>query len=154
MTHEQRLDRLERIAKLFVRSGVRYRRDLRELGDKINIMVDAQIKNEKRFQQNEAAFQSRSVVYEARFHQNETAFQSRSAEYEKRFNKNEERLAKLSEKTEQKFVELAESQARSQAGTDRSLADLAASQSRTDRSLAELIKISKRERNGNSQKDS
>lgn len=93
MTHEQRLDRLERIAKLFVRAGVRYRRDLRELGDKLNILVNAQIKNEERFRQNEVAFQSRS------------------AEYEKRFNRDEARLAKLSEKTDQKFVELAESQA-------------------------------------------
>lgn len=111
------MDRVERILKLFVRAGVRYRRDSRELGDKLNIMVNAQIKNEERFKQNEAAFQSRSV------------------EYEKRFNRNEERLAKLSQKTDQKFAELAESQAR------------------TERSLAELIKIV-RGRNGNPQTDS
>jgi hypothetical protein len=118
MTHEQRLDRLERIAKLFVRAGVRYRRDLRELGDKLNIMVNAQIENVERFTQDEAAFQSRS------------------AEYEKRFNRNEEGLARISQKTDQRFAELAESQAR------------------TDRSLAELIKIVKMGRNGNPQTDS
>ncbi len=118
MTPDARLDRLERFARLFIRAGVRYRRDLRELGDKLNIMVDAQIRNEERFARNEAVFQSRSV------------------DYEKRFNRNEERLAKLAENTEQKFVELAESQAR------------------TDRSLAELIKIVRRGRNGNPQTNS
>ena len=51
MTPEQRLDRLERIAKLFVRAGVRPRGDLRQLDEKINIIVDAQIKNEERFAQ-------------------------------------------------------------------------------------------------------
>ena len=146
MTPEQRLDRLERIAKLFVRAGVRYRRDLRELGDKLNIMVNIQMQNNERFTRNEAMFQFRS------------------AEYEKKFNRNEERLAKLAEKTDQKFVELAESQAHtdrsladlaeSQAHTDRSLADLAESQTRTDRNLAELIKIVRRGRNGNPQTDS
>jgi predicted metal-dependent hydrolase len=113
MTPEARLDRLERIAKLFVRAGVRYRRDLRELGDKLNIMVNMQMQNDERFVRNEAIFQSRS------------------AEYEKRFNRNEERLSKLAEKTDQKFGKLAESQAR------------------TDRNLAELIKIVRRGRNGN-----
>jgi hypothetical protein len=113
MTSEQRLDRLERIAKLVVRAGVRYRRDLRELGDKLNVMVDSQIRNDERFKRNEAAFQSRSV------------------EHEKRFARNEERLARLAERTDGRFVELAEFQAR------------------TERNLAELIKVMTRGRNGN-----
>ena len=49
MTHEQRLDRLERIAKLMVRAGLRARREMRQQDDKITIMIDAQIKNEDRF---------------------------------------------------------------------------------------------------------
>jgi len=49
MTHEERLDRLERIAKLMVRAGLRARRELRQQDDKITIMIDAQIKNEHRF---------------------------------------------------------------------------------------------------------
>ena len=125
MTHEQRLDRLERIAKLFVRAGARYRRDLRELGDKLNILVDTQIKNEERFKLNEALFQSQSVEYEKRFNKNE-----------ERSQRHEERLTKLSEKTDRRFAELAESQAR------------------TDRSLAELIKIVTKGRNGNPLTDS
>jgi uncharacterized protein YigA (DUF484 family) len=46
---EERLDRLERIAQLLVRAGLRARRQMREQDDKITIMIDAQIKNEDRF---------------------------------------------------------------------------------------------------------
>lgn len=49
MTPEQRLDRLERIAGLFVRTGLRERRRQREQDEKINIIIDAQVKNEERF---------------------------------------------------------------------------------------------------------
>jgi hypothetical protein len=49
MTHEQRLDRLERIARLMVRAGLRARREMRQQDDKLTIMIDAQIKNEDRF---------------------------------------------------------------------------------------------------------
>ena len=50
MTPEERLDRLERIAKQLVRAGLRARRQARQQDDKITIMIDAQIKNEERFQ--------------------------------------------------------------------------------------------------------
>ena len=46
---EERIDRLERIARLLVRAGLRARRELRQQDDKITIMMDAQIKNEERF---------------------------------------------------------------------------------------------------------
>ena len=48
MTPEQRLDRLERIAKLFVTAGLRARRESREHDNKINHLVDLQIRNEER----------------------------------------------------------------------------------------------------------
>ena len=51
MTGEQRLDRLERIAKLFVRAGLRARRGMREQDEKINIIIDNQIANDERFAQ-------------------------------------------------------------------------------------------------------
>ena len=51
MTPEERLDRLERIAKQLVRAGLRARRQARQQDDKITIMIDAQIKNEERFQE-------------------------------------------------------------------------------------------------------
>ena len=49
MTAEEKLDRLERIARLLVRAGLRARREMRQQDDKITIMIDAQIKNEERF---------------------------------------------------------------------------------------------------------
>ena len=53
MTSEERLDRLERIAMLMSRAGLRVRR---EQNEKINIIINAQIKNEDRFAQNEERF--------------------------------------------------------------------------------------------------
>ena len=127
MTPEARLNRLERITKLIVRAGVRYRRDLRELGDKLDIIVNTQIQDQERFAQNEAIFQTRS------------------ARYEKRFKRNEERLAKLAERTDQKFAALVISQAE----TDRRINELTESQAQTDRSVKDLIKNLRRGRNGN-----
>ena len=49
MTSEQRLDRLERIAKLFVSAGMRARRNMRDLDEKIGILVNMQIHNEEKF---------------------------------------------------------------------------------------------------------
>lgn len=56
MTHEQRLDRLERIAKLFVAAGLRARRNMRELDEKIAILIDLQIQNEERFKDQNSKF--------------------------------------------------------------------------------------------------
>lgn len=132
MTPEARLNRLERIAKLIVRAGVRYRRDLRELGDKLNIIISAQIQSQERFARNEEIFESRS------------------ARYEKRFRRTEARLAKLAEKTDRKFAELAQSQAQ----TDSMIKELRESQAQTDRSVKDLIKNLRRGRNGNPRPDS
>jgi hypothetical protein len=49
MTSEQRLDRLERIAKLMIKAGLRARVQMREQDEKINILIDLQIKNDERF---------------------------------------------------------------------------------------------------------
>ena len=49
MTPEQRLDRLERIAKLFIKAGLRARHNMRELDEKIGMLVSLQIQNEERF---------------------------------------------------------------------------------------------------------
>ena len=69
MTSEQRLDRLERIAMLMVRAGARVRR---EQNEKINIIIDSQIRTEERFARNE----------------------ERVARNEKRVARNEERVAR------------------------------------------------------------
>lgn len=52
MTDEQRLDRMERIVKLMIKAGLRARQQTREQArgqdEKINILIDSQIKNEER----------------------------------------------------------------------------------------------------------
>ena len=54
MTNEQRLDRIERIGKLFVRAGPRERRSRRELDEKIDIIINSQIANAGRFARTDA----------------------------------------------------------------------------------------------------
>jgi hypothetical protein len=56
LTSEQRLDRLELIAKLFVAAGLRARRNMREMDEKMNILIDAQIRNEERFAKSDERF--------------------------------------------------------------------------------------------------
>ena len=53
MTPEQRLDRLERIAKLFVKAGLRARSEFRKQNE---ILLYAQMRNEAKFEQNEERF--------------------------------------------------------------------------------------------------
>jgi hypothetical protein len=75
MTPEGRLDRIERIAKLFVRAGRRARGDLRQQEEKVNILINLHMQNEELFARNEERF----------------------AKNEERFAKNEERFAKQDE---------------------------------------------------------
>src|SRR5882724_6529106 len=49
MTPEARLARLERIVMLFVKAGLRQRRESREQDNKINYLIDHQIRNEEMF---------------------------------------------------------------------------------------------------------
>lgn len=53
MTPEQRLDSLERIAKLFAKAGLRARTEFRK---QYEILMDAQLRNEARFERNEERF--------------------------------------------------------------------------------------------------
>jgi len=51
MTTDQRLDRIERILILYFNSGRRERKRVRKVDDKINILINAQIKNEDGFRE-------------------------------------------------------------------------------------------------------
>jgi hypothetical protein len=51
MTTDQRLDRIERILILYFNSGRRERRRVGEMDEKINILINAQIKNEDGFRE-------------------------------------------------------------------------------------------------------
>ncbi len=56
MTPEQRFDRLERIVKLMVKAGPRARSQMREQGERINVIIDFQMQNEEKFGRNEERF--------------------------------------------------------------------------------------------------
>jgi hypothetical protein len=56
MTPEQKFDRLERIVKLMVKAGLRARSQIREQGDRINMIIAYQMQNEERFGRNEERF--------------------------------------------------------------------------------------------------
>jgi K+/H+ antiporter YhaU regulatory subunit KhtT len=73
MTPEQRLDRLERIAKLFVRAGQRGRTSVREQHEKINILIDTQNQNEDRFNERFARIEEGFAMNEVRFARTEHA---------------------------------------------------------------------------------
>ena len=121
MTDEQRLDRLERIAKLFVKAGLRARRQGREHDDKINILIDFQMQNEEK-----AARQDEKIsVLQG---QNEERF-AKLAESQV---KQDEKVSILQSQNEERFGKLAESQAN------------------TNRRLDSLIDIIREGRNGNS----
>jgi uncharacterized coiled-coil DUF342 family protein len=51
MTTDQRLDRIERILTLCYNAGRRERKRVREMDEKINILINAQIKNEDGFRE-------------------------------------------------------------------------------------------------------
>jgi hypothetical protein len=85
MTPEQRLDRLERIAKLFVRAGQRARRQMRDQTKEVNRLVNLQ-----------------------------NHLVNLQIGNEHRFERSEEKLNILSEKTERTFAELANAQALSE----------------------------------------
>ena len=59
MTPKQRLDRLEKIAKIFIRAGQRARTNIRVQHEKINILIDTQNQNEDRFNERFARIEER-----------------------------------------------------------------------------------------------
>ncbi len=149
MTPEGRVERLERIAKLFVRAGRRARADLRQQDEKINILINLHMQNEELFARNEERFKKN----EERFRLNEERF----AKNEERFAKNEERVTKQAEviltilefqkQTEEKFRANEERFAR----TDKIFIELAESQVETGRNLKSLFKLIREVRDNNAE---
>lgn len=95
MTPEQRLDRLELIAKLLVRAGIRARR---EMNEKINILLDARIRNDERFAKTDEKFARLAET---------------SAQSDEKFAQIMKQLAGKSAETDDKFARLVESQTHS-----------------------------------------
>src|SRR6266481_2799550 len=138
MTPEGRVERLERIAKLFVRAGRRARADLRQQDEKINILINLHMQNEELFAKNEERFKEN----EERFRENEVRF----AKNEERFAKNDENIRVIFELQKQNEERFRENEKRF-AKTDERFAELAESQANTDRRLNSLIDIIRRGRN-------
>lgn len=68
---EARLDRLERVAKLMVRAGLRARRQMREQDARITTLVDSQMHTEEIVRQNsEAIGQLAEIVRQLAHRQN------------------------------------------------------------------------------------
>ncbi len=143
MTPEQRLDRLERIAKLFVRAGLRARRNMRELDEKMNILIDAQIQNEERF----AKFDKRFVKSDERF----AKFEKRFAKFDERFVKSDKRFAKFEErfaKFDDRFVKSDERFAKFEELLTKSDERFIKFEAQTDQTLKALIELVRQRRNG------
>ena len=69
MTDEQRLDRLERIVRLMIKAGLRARKQAREQNEKINILIDSQIRYEERLGRDAGTtkdYKERLIALEAR----------------------------------------------------------------------------------------
>jgi hypothetical protein len=164
MTPEGRVERLERIAKLFARAGRRARGDLRSQDEKINILIDLHMKNEElfarneeRFRENEERFAKNEEQFEERFARNEEQFEKWLARNEEWFEewlaKSEERFARQDEKiqailelqkqSQERFLEYEQRFVR----TDERFAELAASQAATDWRLNSLIDLIRMDRN-------
>jgi len=67
MSPEERLDRLEALAGLFVAGEKRRRKNLEEQDEKINILIKMQIENEERFNERFARNEERFARNEDRF---------------------------------------------------------------------------------------
>ena len=104
MTTDQRLDRIERILILYFNAGRRERKRVREVDEKINILINAQIENEEGFR-------------ELRERSKETDRQIRETNHEMREGFRE--LRKLFWKTDERINRLDDAQKR----TDRKLTD-------------------------------
>lgn len=112
MTPEERVERLERIAKLFARAGRKVRTDVRDQDEKINILIDLHMQNQESFARNEERLRENEVRFKEWLSKNEWLFatqdekiqfilemlkqtQERFREDETRFARNDERFAQL-----------------------------------------------------------
>ncbi|HEY3025212.1 MAG TPA: hypothetical protein VGJ55_03575 [Pyrinomonadaceae bacterium] len=137
MTPEQRLDRLERIAGLMVRSGLRARRPDREQDEKINMIIDAQMKSGERFH---AQIRERDEKFDAQMRERDEKFDAQMRERDERFGVLEGKVEFVIEaqiRNEERFAKLAQTQT-----------ELTESHVATNRRLEALIEIVIEQRNG------
>ncbi len=121
MTPEQRLDRLERVAKLFVRAGMRARQQSREQNDRIHILM----------------------------HMSERDREGRQAE-SRELNEKINILINSQIETSAVVRDLASSQKEARDLHDKEMAELRKSQGETNRSLRAFLDSLRKGGNGNS----
>lgn len=130
MTHEQRLDRIERIARLFVREGLRARRRSREQDERINILINHQIRNDEKFAAHEEKFGNHDEKINILINlqiRNEEKFAGQDEKFGN--------LLEVHQQNEERFAKLADSQAN------------------MDRQLTSLIETVREGRNGGSRQE-
>jgi len=102
LTPEQRLNRLERIVKLFVKAGLRAREQGREQTERIQMLIDRQIRNDDKFAAHEEKFGD---------HDEKVSFLlSQQIRTDEKFGD----LIEIQKRNEERFVLLADSQADSE----------------------------------------
>ena len=126
MGPEERLDRLERVAKLLVTSGRRTRNELRT---NINALIDAQMRHEARFNRQFARLSAAQAQTDVLLRELIVA--------QGRTEKKVDRLAASHQELATAHKDLAVSQK-----------ELAVSQKQTDEKLSALIDLVERDRNG------
>lgn len=107
MTSEHRLERLERILKLIIKAGARERKETRE---KINALIDAQMRTEdtlKKFEARTDDFQAHTQEFLFRLEE----AQLHTEEALSRLARGQERLKAAQVRTEEAMARLAQAQA-------------------------------------------
>jgi hypothetical protein len=89
MKSEEKINGLERLMKLFVREGMRARR---EMNEKINMLIDSQIRTDELL----VKFDERCKRYDVLF----AKYDERFAKHDERFAKNDKRIKELGERTD------------------------------------------------------
>ena len=159
MTLEQRIARAERLLKMFLRRGRKYRNEFRE---SFKMLVNAQIATEDQIKRTDKQIEALGVS-QAKTEQTLDRLAATQALSHARLDETLDRLAASQAKTEQTLDRLAATQASSharldetldrlaasQAKTEQTLDRLAASQAKTDETLDRFIKNLGKDRNGN-----
>jgi len=133
MGPEERLDRLERVAKLLVTSGRRTRNELRT---NINALIDAQMRHEARFNRQFARLSAAQAQTDVLLRELIVA-QGRTEKKVDRLAASHQELATAHKDLAAAHKDLAVSQK-----------ELAVSQKQTDEKLSALIDLVERDRNG------
>ncbi|HEV8368182.1 MAG TPA: hypothetical protein VGQ39_09545 [Pyrinomonadaceae bacterium] len=134
MMSDHKYDRLERILMLMIKAGQRGRTRMRELDEKIAILIDAQIRSEEEAREMRRNLDERSQETDRMFQETERRFQETDRKFQETDRKFKETDREFKE-VARRFRETDDLFRRS----DAKFAKLAESQERTDRKLETLI---------------